>query len=392
MKVNWLDLFICLFFVAAIFRGTGVGFTRQFFSTSGFFIGLFFGAWLDGRIISVVKTPDSRAILALCLTIGMALIGLLIGEFVGWRVKFKLQRAQIADRLDRVLGAALAVLTLVVAIWLGAAVFRNLPSGVWQRQIRGSRLVSILTNALPSAPNVLTGLGHLIDPNSYPQVFSGIEPTPQIDAPLPNLGALNMAIAQDRASIVQIAGKGCGGVVEGSGFVAGDGEVLTNAHVVAGVDKPFVVDKKASHQATVVFFDPDLDIAVLRVADLLGKPLTLNAASTPNGTSVAMLGYPEDAGFTASPGVILDSFTAVGRNIYNKGQTQRQVYSMKADVREGNSGGPIITADGSVVGVVFAKSTGYDQVGYALTMQQIISSLDKATTQTSHIETGDCAE
>jgi len=390
--VNWLDLFISIFLLAAIFRGTEVGFTRQFFSTSGFFIGLFLGAWLDGHLIALVRTPDSRAILALSLTIGIALLGLLLGEFVGWRVKFKLQRAQIADRLDRILGAALAVLTVLIAIWLGAAVFRNLPSGLWQRQVRGSRLVSVLTSELPSAPNVLTGLGHLIDPNSYPQVFSGLEPTPKADAPLPDLGALNAAIAQDRSSIVQIEGKGCGGIVEGSGFVAGDGEVLTNAHVVAGVHKPFVLSKNTGHAATVVFFDPDLDIAVLRVNGALGPPLTLNAATVPNSTAVAMLGYPEEAGFTASPGIILDSFTAVGRNIYNKGQTQRQVYSMKADVREGNSGGPIVTADGAVVGIVFAKSTGYDQVGYALSLQQVVSSVDKAKTLTARVDTGDCAE
>ncbi len=266
-----------------------------------------------------------------------------------------------------------------------------MPDGVLQRQIRSSRIVSILNTILPPAPTILTGLGHLIDPNTSPQVFTGLEPPPK-DAPLPDLGELNAAIRNDKLSVVKIEGKGCGGVVEGSGFVAGNERVLTNAHVVAGVPRPFILDDKGTHDATVVYFDPDLDVAVLRATNLAGRPLTLNADTMPNSTPVALLGYPEGLGYTAVPGAILDSFTAIGHNIYNKGQTERQVYSVKAEVREGNSGGPLVTKDGAVVAIIFAKSTGYDQVGYALTLQPLIQSLDKASNRTTAVDTGSCAE
>ncbi len=391
--MNWLDVFIILFLLAALIRGTEVGFTRQFFSTFGFFTGLFIGAMTENRVIHLVYTPGKRALLALVMTLGFAIIGMIIGEYVGWRLKFTLQRAQLADKLDRILGAALAGVTLLAAVWLGTAIFRGMPDGLWQRQIRGSRIVSGVNSILPSAPGVLTNLGHLIDPNGFPQVFTGVEPEPaKTEVTLPDIGELNDAIQKDHASVVKIEGKGCGGIVEGSGFVAANNRVLTNAHVVAGVEQPFVIDGNGTHQAKVVSFDPDLDVAVLSTDGLFGGPLKLATENAPNGTAVAMLGYPGGNALSIGPGTILDSFEAVGHNIYNKGQTKREVYSVKMDVQAGNSGGPMIGVDGTVIGMVFAKSTSYDQIGYALTLDKVAESLDKASSKTAAVNTGKCAE
>ena len=391
--MNWLDIFIIVFLLAALIRGTEVGFTRQFFSTVGFFAGLFLGAYIENLLIHLVHTPGKRALLALVVVVGCAIGLMTLGEFVGWRLKFRLQKAQVVDRVDRIAGAVLAGITLLLAVWLGASIFRGAPDGLWQKQIRTSRIVSALNSTLPSAPGVLTGLGHLIDPNSFPQVFAGLEPQPtNVNAPLPDVGELNAAIQQDHESVVKIEGKGCGGIVEGSGFVAAKGEVLTNAHVVAGVAKPFIIDDNGTHTAKVVYFDPNVDIAVLRADNLAGGPLALNAETVDNGTAVAMLGYPGGKELNVMPGTILDSFTAVGHNIYNKGQTERQVYSVKTNVQEGNSGGPLLAKDGQVVGIVFARSTSYDQVGYALTMRQVAQSLTAASNKTASVSTGSCAE
>jgi len=192
--------------------------------------------------------------------------------------------------------------------------------------------------------------------------------------------------------VVKIEGRGCGGIVEGSGFVAGDGLVATNAHVVAGVAQPMILDANGEHHASVVWFDPNLDFAVLRTSNLAGAPLRIAATTVGQGTSAAVLGYPGGGDFTASPAAVLDAFTAVGRNIYNQGVTRRNIYSVKATVVPGNSGGPLVLQDGSVAGVVFAQSTVYDQVGYALTTQAISQELAAASTQTQGIATGSCAE
>jgi S1-C subfamily serine protease len=390
--MNWLDLLIVLFLVTAFIRGVEIGFIRQFCSTAGFFGGLFLGAWIEGRVVAQVHTPDAKAVLALiCIGGGAALLWG-IGEYVGLRLKFIIGDGSIIDRLDKIFGSGLAAITLLLAVWLGTAVFRNLPDGALQRQIRSSRVVAVVNHVLPSAPNVLTSVGHFIDPNGFPQVFSGLEPSVQTDAPLPDIGILNAAVKKDQPSVVKIEGKGCGGIIEGSGFVASGNEVITNAHVVAGVTNVFVDDASGAHRAKVILFDPDLDLAVLSVGGLSGNPLDMATQTAADGTAAAVLGYPNGGGFTAKPAAILESFTATGRNIYNRGQTKRDIYSVKGNVEQGNSGGPVIDQNGSVIGIVFAKSTTYSNVGYALTMQPVVSEFNAVRGNTGAVSTGSCAE
>ena len=390
--MDWLDLFILLFLVAALVRGTEVGFVRQFFSTLGFFSGVFLGAWINSFMTPLVHTPTTRALLSLSLIISFA-IGLMgVGEYAGLRIKFHIRDADLTNRLDRFFGAVLAGLGVLAMVWLGASVFRTVPDGGWQRQIRNSRVVATIDSKLPSAPKFLTQLGHLIDPNSFPQVFTGLEPQLATDAPLPDMGALNPAVQLARPSVVKVEGEGCDSEVEGSGFVAESDLVITNAHVVAGVKSPYVLDQKGKHSAKVVMFDPNLDIAVLKVKNLAGQPLALESRAVDNNTPAAILGYPAGGGFTAGPGVVLEAFEAEGRNIYNQGNTVREVYSVKTDIEHGNSGGPMIGVNGRVVGVIFAKSINYDHVGYALAMQQVIDDLHKAEGATGSVSTESCAE
>lgn len=390
--MNWLDLFIVLFLLSAFIRGMEVGFIRQFCSTGGFFGGLFLGAFVEAKVVAHAHTPQAKAVVALAVIGGLTTALWAVGEYVGLRLKFSIGDGSIGNKLDKIFGSLLAAVTLLAAVWLGTATFRNLPDGPWQRQIRSSRIVAVLSGTLPPAPNVLTRLGHLIDPNGFPQVFAGLEPSVQTDAPLPDMGELNAAVLQDRPSVVKIEGKGCGGVIEGSGFVVSNDEVVTNAHVVAGVAEPLVADQGGAHRATAVSFDPNLDIAILRVGGLTGKPLNLNAQTAAAGTPAAVLGYPGGGGFTAGPAAILEFFTATGRNIYNQGRTDRDIYSLKGDVQQGNSGGPVIAKDGSVIGVVFAKSTSYNQVGYSLAMQAVIQKVNDAGSSTAAVGTGSCAE
>lgn len=392
--MNWLDLFIVLFLIGAFIRGLEVGFIREFFSTSGFFMGLFMGAFAEGKIMHLAHAPDTRAFLALTITLSSAFIFMGIGEYIGWILKFKVSDAPLANRLDRYFGAALATTALLAAIWLGASIFRNVPSPGWQRQIRGSQVVGFLDRNLPAAPDLLTKLGHLIDPNGFPQVFTGLEPEPVKDVSLPDMGELNNAVQSAKASVVKIEGKGCGGIVEGSGFVAGANEVVTNAHVVAGVTNtnPLVVDTKGAHKATIIYFDPDLDIAILRTAGLAGQPLKLNTAVAPEGTPGVVLGYPGGGDFSARAAAVIESFNAHGRNIYNQGETQRDIYSIKSPIEEGNSGGPLVNQSGEVIGVIFAKSTTYDNLGYALMTKAVANDIAQAESRTEAVSSGSCAQ
>ncbi len=384
-----LDVLIVLLVISAVFRGREIGFVQQLFSTLGFFSGLLLGALLQPHTVTLVHGETNRTFITLLTTLGFAFLFLIIGEFVGAALKRKL-RVGKADRIDNGLGAVLSVLTVLIAVWLSAAVVKSLPFPGLQEQVRESRIASALTHNLPYAPNVIAGIGHLIDPNGFPQVFSGGEPTPPERINLPSSSALRAAVTKDRESVVKVVGQGCGGIVDGSGFVVGDDMVATNAHVVAGIKRQYVQDSKGTHSATAIWFDPTLDLAILRVSNLAGDPLLINRGTVPKNTASAVLGYPGGGGFTANPASVLNQFTAVGRDIYGRGHSERSVYEIAADVEQGNSGGPLVTADGTVIGIVFAKSTSYEDVGYALTMDQVAPAISQASARGTTVNTGSC--
>ncbi|MDB5165007.1 MAG: serine protease [Candidatus Saccharibacteria bacterium] len=386
-----IDVLIVLFAISALYRGREIGFVRQLFSTVGFFAGLFLGAFVQPHTVGWVQGSNNRAIVTLLTTLGCALVLLAIGEYVGIKLKHKVLLKRI-NRIDNGLGSLLSVVSLLFSIWLTSAIINSLPVPNIQAALQGSRIVSALNRELPQAPTLIADLGHLIDPNGFPQVFAGHEPNPRSGITLPNLGDLQAAVTRDKESVVKVEGQGCGGVVEGSGFVAGSGLVATNAHVIAGIKRPFVQDSSGIHSATPIWFDPDLDFAVLRVSNLAGHSLVISSATVKSGTAAAVLGYPGGGSFTADPAAVLDQFTASGRNIYGRGQVHRDVYEVQADIIPGNSGGPLVARDGSVIGLIFAQSTTYEHVGYALTASQVSTELDQAVARNQTVNTGACAE
>lgn len=392
--MNVVDIVIALLFITALVRGTELGLIRQIFSTAGLVGGLFLGVFLQNKYIYLAHTPTTKALLVLSVVIASIALLSGIGEYIGSALKERLENTRVRgiNTIDKIIGSGVAAATLLLVIWLGSILFNNIPAGGLQRQIRGSVIVAALNKALPSAPDVVARLGHLINPNDFPNVFTGLEPAIDTSKPLPSVGELDGAVRKDRASVVKVEGEGCGGITEGSGFVAATNEVITNAHVIAGVQQPYILDGAGRHVAEVVFFDPDLDMAILRSSQLVGQPLTMSANLQANGTATAFLGYPGGGDFSAKPAIVLNYFEATGRNIYNQGATDRQIYSIKGDVIPGNSGGPLVGQDGTVVGLIFAKSTAYNEVGYALTMQKVISEFNQNKANTTSVATGTCAE
>lgn len=387
-----IDVLIIALAIGSLVRGKQIGFLRQASSTVGFFSGLFLGAWLQPYTVRLVHSQASSALVTILTTLGMAFLLLTVGEYVGLRLKHLVLFRRL-NSLDNGLGAVLGIITFGLSVWLLAAVAQTLPYNQLHSAIDNSKIITALNKNLPSAPQVIVGLGRLIDPNGFPAVFIGREPRPHEGVIPPSIGELKAAVVQDQPSIVKIVGQGCGGIVDGSGFVVKPGLVATNAHVVAGIDSPRVQDTNGTHHATVIWFDPNLDFAILRVSNLAGSPLNLSNRDVASiGTPTAILGYPGGGEFAAKAGAILDHFTASGRNIYGKANTNRAVYEVQADIIPGNSGGPMVGQDGSVLGVVFAESTSYDHVGYALTAQSISSSITQAQSRNQIVSTGQCAE
>jgi S1-C subfamily serine protease len=386
-----LDLLIIVLGSLAIYRGRDSGFLRQFWASIGFFGGLFIGSWLGSHTISLGQTTSDRGLLTLLTIIGMALVGLALGEYIGLHFKHRLLAHRL-NKLDNGLGSLLGVTTSVLSIWLLASLAISLPYRSLQSTVHSSHIVAGLNHVLPPAPKILSGLERLIDPNGFPDVFIGNEPIPKGNVNLPNLGDFTAAVNADKTSVVRIKGQGCGGIVSGSGFVVGNNLVVTNAHVVAGISTPIVQDVNGSHRAATAWFDPDLDIAVLRTSKLEGKPLTINPDKIPPQTPGAVLGYPGGGNFNAVPAVVTRQLLARGRDIYDQNRTLRSIYEIRATVQQGNSGGPLIAKDGSVIGVIFAESTTYDGVGYTLTTSKVIEEVNQAKQHSQPVSTGQCAE
>jgi S1-C subfamily serine protease len=387
--MNIVDVLIIILALSAALRGRDLGFVRQFFSGAGFFIGLYSGALLQPHVVAAAHSDTARLLLTILTTLGVGLLGLALGEYAGIKLKDRLRFVWV-NSADRILGLFAGALSILLVIWLAAAIMVSFPAPSLQNGINNSVILQRLNQLLPSAPNIVASLGHLIDPNGFPQVFVGDHPEPPSNYTPPSLGDMQAAVDKDRASVVKVEGQGCGGIVQGSGFVVGNRLVATNAHVVAGIKRPTVLDGHGSHAASVIWFDPDLDFAVLRVNNLAGSPLVFTDSHITHGTPAVVMGYPGGGNFEADPAVILNQFTALGRNIYNRSNTERDVYELGARVVQGNSGGPLVLKDGSVVGVVFAESTTYQNVGYALANHQVEQAIDQAQARNQTTSTGSC--
>lgn len=385
-----IDILIIIALIATALRGRQIGFVQQLFSTAGFFGGLFIGARIQPYAVNLVGGDLNRTFVTLVTTLGAALMFLMIGEVIGLLLKRKLAQAKLSGA-DGYLGAALSMVSVLIAVWLTASVVRGIPYPSMQQAFQRSYIVRTVSNRLPYAPDVIASLGTIINPNGFPQVFAGWDLGPPPDnINLPDSSELASAVEKTRASVVKIVGEGCGGIVDGSGYVAGSDLVVTNAHVVAGIQKQYVVDANGTHSATAVWFDPDLDLAILRVDNLAGEPLALNTDAADRGTAAAILGYPGGGAFTANPASVIQVIQATGRDIYNRNVSDREVYEIAGDVEQGNSGGPLINVDGEVIGVIFARSTTYGQVGYALTGNQVAGPISQSSASNRPVDTGRC--
>lgn len=389
--MNFIDVLIVLFALGSVARGFRIGLVRQAGSTLGFFVGLYMGSWLSNLVVSHEASPLSQSLTSLLFVLAAGFIWMTVGEMAGQRLKEKLVRSHPLDAFDGSLGSVMSVVTLLFAFWLGASILVLGPNTGFQQALKNSRILSTLNAQLPPATKLLGSLNKLVDPNGFPQVFRGLEPSPGT-AKLPDLGSFNSVVKATQVSVVKVEGSGCGGIVEGSGFVISADHIATNAHVVAGVSSPKVIDDNGIHETRVVWFDPDVDVAVLQVRDLAGKPLTVNATEQPANTPAVALGYPGGGDFTAEPAAVIDRFAAYGRNIYGQHNTARDIYSLQAKIIPGNSGGPVVGTDGSVLGIIFATSTTYGNVGYALTGRQVAGELAQAKQATSTVGTGQCSE
>jgi S1-C subfamily serine protease len=356
----------------------------------GMWTGLVVGAAAAPKATGLVTDPTAKVVVALvCLAAAPLLLGAL-GNSLGTRLSSGLRRARLG-RLDSAAGAVVGGGATLLAAWLVGSVLATVPSPPLAAAAQRSFVIRTLDRVLPPAPAVFARINRLIAAGGLPQVFAEVEPPPGSAQPLPLDAAIRAAADRTSGSVVKIVGAACDVLQEGSGFVAGSSLVVTNAHVVAGVSNPVIIDRAGRrHKATTLVFDPNTDVAVLRTSDLAGRPLALQPAAVGPGAGGAVIGYPGGGALDVEPAVVLARFEAVGRDIYSRRLVARQVYQLRSRVRPGNSGGPFVGADGNVVGVVFSRSTFRESVGFALTAPEVAPHLRQAEVVSQPVNTGPC--
>lgn len=388
--MNLIDLLILVLLVAAIARGLLKGAARQIVPFAAVLLGLVAGAALAPTASRFASTPGGKAIASLVLFFAVAFIFGSVGELLGARLAGVLRKWRLGT-VDALLGSGVAIVSTLLTVWLLSGVFAQVPSNPLSESIHDSKIIRGVDDVLPPIPSVFSRIGRLLNQAGFPDVFAGLEPAPAAPVALPDDPALRSAVQAAGISTVRIVGNGCGGILTGSGFVAAPGVVVTNAHVIAGIDRPFVEDRAGRHRATPVLFDSDIDLAVMRASGLAGDPLEVNRALADRGTQGAVLGFPGGGGFQAEGAAVLQFFDALGRDIYGRKLVRRNVYQLRAEVRPGNSGGPFVRSNGEVVGVVFSASATEQGIGYALTGREVGTRLDQAAGSRQEVETGPCA-
>lgn len=370
--MHLIDIIIVLLCSLALLRGAETGFVRQAASLTGLVIGLVVGSLLANVLQTSILTSLSIVLIAVLIAVNLT-------ARLGNKLVHVVQKIRL-EKIDRIIGASIGGVVGLLLIWLCSSLTGIIPSESIKVAVRDSKVIRWLDGSLPPASQIMAWADNSLAHTKLPEILSQFEPKlPNSNVAIPSLSRFNSVVENHQNSVVEIEGRSCNGVGVGTGFFAADNVVITNAHVIAGMVDPYVSNESGRHEAEVIGFYPELDIAVLQTANVAqNKPLILAPQEVAAGTAAVTIGFPEGGPKAATPAVVLERFIARGADIYGERITQRNVYTLKSDIHPGNSGGPLLDEAGKVIGVIFAKSTTYDQVGYALTMPDVIEAFTSA--------------
>lgn len=390
---QWIDIAVlAIAFIAAI-SGWRSGALGSLLSFVGVLLGAVAGVLLAPHIVSYIMAPRAKLFAALFLILGLVVIGEVAGVVLGRAVRGAI-RSRIIRFFDSIIGVAVQLVVVLVAAWLLAT---PLTSSSGQPNlaaaVRGSRVLAEVNQVAPPwLQTVPKRLSSLLDTSGLPQVLGPFGRTPVVAVPTPDAAlAGNPVVAATEPSVVKIRAiaPSCQKVLEGSGFVLSPDRVMTNAHVVAGANNVTVEVSGNPYDATVVSYDPTVDVAILAVPNLPPGPLAFASAPAKGGTDALVLGYPGGGGFMATPARIREIIELSGPDIYRDATVNREVYTVRATVEQGNSGGPLIDMNGKVLGVVFGAAVDDNDTGFVLTAKEVSSQLAQIG-DTAPVATGSC--
>lgn len=398
--MNVLDILLLVAAVWFAVVGYRQGFVVGILSVIGFLGGglaavyalpVIWDALTDDSEVGTTAAVVAVVVVIVCASVGQALtthLGNKLRRYITWSP---------ARALDATGGALVNVVAMLLVAWLIGSALAGTTLPTLGKEVRGSKVLLGVSRALPGqADTWFADFSSILAQNGFPQVFSPFasEPITDVRPPDPALAGSPVALRAQR-SIAKVTGtaESCGKVLEGTGFVFAERRVMTNAHVVGGVDEPTVQmgGEGRKYDATVVLYDWKRDIAVLDVPELKAPALRFTAEDASSNDSAIVAGFPENGAYDVRSARVRGRITANGADIYRRGTVRRDVYSLFTTVRQGNSGGPLLTPEGEVYGVIFAKSRDDAETGYALTADEIQEDIAEGRTANQQVDSDSCA-
>jgi uncharacterized membrane protein required for colicin V production len=358
--VNWVDILIVAIVIVAAIRGWYQGAIRQALGWLGFVAGFLVGSAFAPSLSTRITHAPWRPLLAIAIVIVVAYIGHFVGHIVGSTIRKSIKMIKLGF-VDSGLGVAVGVAGALLTCWLLAALLVATPWTSAAAGVQGSKIVKALDGALPPVPSFEAKLQTLLHNANFPSVFASVvAPSVPSSGSTPTLRRNTLAPGGP-SDVVKVLATGCTDVHQGTAFFVRSHIAVTNAHVVAGATSVSVDGARA----TVAFFDPVNDIAILRVPSLNLVPMRFLGSVPTSGSSASIFGFPLDGPRTLSPSVISGQITAQSRDIYDQNLFNRTVLVLYANVQPGNSGSPVIVNE-HVAGVLFSKSLSQLSTAYAI--------------------------
>jgi S1-C subfamily serine protease len=386
-----LDLVLILVLLSYLIYGLRNGFLVTLGGIAGFAAGAVAAFFAVPLVSEFVDDSGWRLTAIVVSAVVLMAFGHGIGTMIGRKIRGAV-RIPPLRAADRLIGGAVNVVVSALVMSMLAFSISSLGVPFVSQQLAESKVIRYIDGLTPvPVKATMAQLRSAVIGNGIP-LIEGLDQAPQVA--VPNATTDTPALNRAGESILKIAGTAfqCGQNQTGTGFVVSPGRVVTNAHVVAGVSEPIVeITDGGAMPGRVVYFDTKHDLAVLAVDGLPSDPLTLTS-DLPAGSPAAFAGYPHGGPYMSKPATIQDITSVLVPDIYGNNPSPEEIYRLAGDVQPGNSGGPLLTSEGLVAGVIFAKATSDADMGFAITMDDLYPVASQAAGMSAPVSSGQCIQ
>jgi S1-C subfamily serine protease len=393
--VHVVDGILILLMLIFAISGYRQGFVIGALSFGGFFSGALIGLQVGPVIANQFSDGAMRIVVSLVSIFALAVLGQTLAGWFGTRLRRSITSRPL-QRADDAGGAVVSLVAVLLVAWLVAVPLGSSSLPWLNREVRNSAVLGGINQLMPQQAKALSSaLRTTLDTNGFPDVFGGLAPTRtrEVAAPDPAL-AKSQVVVNAEQSVIKVLGvaPSCSRRIEGSGFVYARERVMTNAHVVAGTEEVQVETNGDRLNGTVVVYDPRRDLAVIHVPGLRARNMEFVKKPAATGASAIVLGFPLDGPYNAQSARVRDVSNITGPDIYDSGNdVTREIYTIRALVQSGNSGGPLVDPNGRVLGVIFAAAADDRNTGFAVTAREAAETANRGTERTRGVRTGECA-